>query len=312
MSKTDILEIVLTKGIQASGKSTWAKKMIAQSDKWRRVNKDEIRWMTFGKKWDPSKERFVERVRDSIISECLRKGLNVIVDDTNFADKHFKNICELVRRHNINAVVYEKYFPIDLSEAVERDKKRDIVIGERVIREYYNKWVKGRTIKENVAQFNKGDLNPPPREEKGILVEAPAIVMCDLDGTLALLNGRNPYDASKCEDDLINVPVRDILVSQRESFYRSTVFLSGREDKYRTQTKRFIRKHLTGWEEPLYELHMRKSGDFRPDTVVKHEMFMDHIYNKYRVAFVIDDRPSVCRMWRDLGLTVLQVNDEEF
>ena len=39
----------------------------------------------------------------------------------------------------------------------------------------------------------------------------PNAIICDLDGTLALLNGRNPYDASLCEDVIPNIPVVETL-----------------------------------------------------------------------------------------------------
>src|SRR5512135_3110256 len=39
----------------------------------------------------------------------------------------------------------------------------------------------------------------------------PLAIICDLDGTLALLNGRSPYDASMCLDDGLNVPIAHIV-----------------------------------------------------------------------------------------------------
>ena len=58
---------------------------------------------------------------------------------------------------------------------------------------------------------------------------------------------------------------------------------------------------------------MRATGDKRKDTIVKKEIWDNHIYGKYNVFLAIDDRPSVVRMWRqDVGIPVLQVNDIEF
>ncbi len=47
----------------------------------------------------------------------------------------------------------------------------------------------------------------------------------------------------------------------------------------------------------------------RKDTIVKEEIFWRDIADNYNVQFVIDDRPSVARMWRELGLKVFQVGD---
>ena len=40
----------------------------------------------------------------------------------------------------------------------------------------------------------------------------------------------------------------------------------------------------------------------RKDTTVKEEIFWDSIADKYNVVAVIDDRPSVVRMWYDIGI----------
>jgi hypothetical protein len=52
---------------------------------------------------------------------------------------------------------------------------------------------------------------------------------------------------------------------------------------------------------------MRKSGDLRKDSIVKQEIYEQFILNQYNTAFVLDDRDQVVRVWRDLGLTCLQV-----
>jgi len=135
---------------------------------------------------------------------------------------------------------------------------------------------------------------PPPQ---GI----PALI-ADIDGTLALLNGRNPYDASTCLDDLPNDPVIDIVKK-----YGIVVYVSGREDKYRDQTAAWLSKHGL----PAGELFMRKTGDMRKDSIVKWEIFEEHIRDTYKVLCVLDDRLSVCRMWYSLGLPLLRVGDPD-
>jgi hypothetical protein len=61
------------------------------------------------------------------------------------------------------------------------------------------------------------------------------------------------------------------------------------------------------------KLHLpRKSGDNRKDSVVKEEIFNEHIKPNFIVEFVLDDRNQVVEMWRKLGLTCLQVADGNF
>ncbi len=55
------------------------------------------------------------------------------------------------------------------------------------------------------------------------------------------------------------------------------------------------------------ELHMRKEKDYRPDDIVKEEIFRTHIEPKYEVIGVFDDRPRVVRKWKEMGIFVFNV-----
>ena len=135
----------------------------------------------------------------------------------------------------------------------------------------------------------------------------PKAIICDLDGTLALLGDRSPYDASSCEDDLLNAPIAHILeVYAHQTLHDiKLILLSGREDKYRKPTENWLKKHNITHYDALY---MRKTGDKRKDTIIKKELYKKYIDNFYDILFVLDDRDQVVDMWRkDLGLTCLQV-----
>lgn len=100
------------------------------------------------------------------------------------------------------------------------------------------------------------------------------------------------------------------------------LYVSGREEKFRRitsiQISEWIDKSISPYEQsqitPFYDdiLFMRPTGDYRPDTEIKREIYEKHIKDKYEVLFCLDDRPSVCRLWRELGLICLQVDDKEF
>ena len=53
---------------------------------------------------------------------------------------------------------------------------------------------------------------------------------------------------------------------------------------------------------------MRPAHDHRPDYIVTREMIAK--LGKDRIEFAVDDRPQVCDMLRDLGLTVLEVSSD--
>ena len=131
-------------------------------------------------------------------------------------------------------------------------------------------------------------------------------VLCDLDGTLAVIGDRSPYNADDCGLDQVNPAVASVLDWARAAGY-AIVLVSGRGIKasHRTYTEQWLT-----WNGIEYdELLMRRPGDERPDHVVKAEIYEHRIRRRYDVFFIMDDRRDVVAMWRSLGLTVFQVDD---
>ncbi len=137
-------------------------------------------------------------------------------------------------------------------------------------------------------------------------------IICDLDGTLAIIKHRTPYDASTAMRDILNEPVANILsvYDNQTLFDIDLILLTGRYDTYRPQTEEWLKKHgITNYK----ELYMRPSKDKRQDVMYKKEIYEKHIEPIYDVLFVLEDRDQVVRMWRrDLGLTCLQVEYGDF
>jgi len=143
----------------------------------------------------------------------------------------------------------------------------------------------------------------------------PAII-CDLDGCLALLNGRDPHNAKTCDEDLLNKSVASVVRWAWDNDY-NIIFLSGRQAKDSEPTTRFLEKHgfycKDGSMLPRYFLHMRSTGDFRKDSIIKRELYEKYVLGKYDVLFILDDRKQVVDMWRlAYGLTVFQVAEGNF
>lgn len=278
-----MLKVILTKGLPGSGKSTWAKKKMAEHpNMFKRVNKDELRAMIDADHWSRDTEKFILAIRDLIITEALKEGKHVIVDDTNLAPKHEAHIKQLVGKEV--EVIIKDFTDVPIETCIKNDLNRLNSVGEAVIRKMYDQHLKP---KPEVYPYDFYREN---------------IVICDLDGTLCHLNGRNPYDASTCEFDGLNTVVAELLLGKK------VILCSGREDKYREQTVKFLEK----WNIPYEKLIMRPTGDFRKDSIIKKEMFDNHIRGKYNVEFVLDDRNQVVEMWRSLGLTCLQVAEGNF
>lgn len=76
-------KLIICRGIQGSGKSTWAKQWCHESPEHRvRFNNDDIRNM-LGDYWVPSREKLVTEAKANMITFALIKGYDVVVDNMN-------------------------------------------------------------------------------------------------------------------------------------------------------------------------------------------------------------------------------------
>lgn len=124
--------ITLTKGLPASGKTTWAREQQKKNPNLVRVNKDDLRAMLNDGMWSRGNEKFVLKVRDFIVEESLKDGKSVIVDDTNLHSKHKNRMWEIASKYN--AVVQVKSFmDVTPQECVRRDALRPNPVGKTVI-----------------------------------------------------------------------------------------------------------------------------------------------------------------------------------
>lgn len=131
-------------------------------------------------------------------------------------------------------------------------------------------------------------------------------IIVDLDGTLFNLGDRSPYDVSKCGLDTVN-PAVEAVIHWARAAGLAVLLCSGRGYG---EKDRFYTEAALAWNAiPYDELFMRQPLDGRKDFVVKEEIYHREIESRYGVLFVMDDRGSVVRMWRGLGLTVFQVDD---
>jgi len=292
-------KILVLRGLPASGKSTFAKQLVKENPSlYKRINRDDLREMFDSYHLSRDNEKFAKRVRDLLIKEALRDGKHVIVDDTNLSQKNINRITQLADEHRKKTgekvEVEVKEFEVSLQEALERDAKREKRVGERVIRKMHRQFY---------GDGNSRDPKYTPQD-----ASLPPAIMCDLDGTLAILNGRNPYEGTACENDLLNEPVYDILKNYH-SLGNKVLLLSGRTDDSQPHTERWLAKHNV----PYDMLIMRKHTDTRRDSIIKKEIFDEHIKDKYFIRFVLDDRNQVVDMWRqDLGLPCWQVYYGDF
>lgn len=294
--------LIVTKGLPASGKTTWAREQVKKSDgKIKRVNKDDLRAMV-DPDWNRSKEKAIILLERNMVYKLLSEGFDVIVDNTHIEGDHIDNYETIAKKMGAEFVVQD-FTDVPLSTCLKRDAERANAVGEATIRRMYKTLQKQ---KPNVAQYKEPEYNP----------DLPNCIIVDIDGTLAHMNGRSPYDYSKVHTDLVDKEIREIVNANfwdgRDVEPRIpktyVVIVSGREDGCKEETLEWLKENQVWYD----EIYMRKNGDHRDDKIVKKEIYEEFIKPRYNIRFVLDDRDRVVKMWREEGLKVLQVAEGDF
>ena len=93
----------------------------------------------------------------------------------------------------------------------------------------------------------------------------PPAVICDLDGTLALITDRDPYDAEFCINDQLNVPVADLIKAENKNG-AAIVLVSGRSESSRSDTIAWLKKEYNDVEKYINDKYVKITGN---DEVLK-------------------------------------------
>lgn len=138
-------------------------------------------------------------------------------------------------------------------------------------------------------------------------------IIVDRDGTLARID-RSFLDCERPDWRSFHAAIPfDTPVPAIVNLTRSiaddiaVIICTGRQADFSPQMHAWLRKHGIRYDLLL----MRKSGDYRPDNIIKSELFRDYIDPNFDVLYAVDDRPSVCDMWRALGIPLIQVTQPE-
>jgi predicted kinase len=277
-----MVKLLMLKGLVASGKSTYAKELVEKG--WVRVNKDDLRAMMHNSHHGKGKEARVVDIRNQIVHSCLVAGQNIVVDDTSFNPIHEKVLREIAQMYNAEFEI--KFFDTPLEVCIERDSKREKPVGEVAIRTMYNQYLAKEVVNDKYI----------PDTSK------PMAFIFDIDGTLALMKNRSPYDYTKVLTDLPNKEVIEMSRTLAGCGY-TIIVVSGRNEVCREDTRKWLHANRI----PFFKLFMRGEDDKRKDTEVKKEIFFRDIAPCNYILGVFDDRDSVVAMWRSLGLTCYQV-----
>jgi hypothetical protein len=100
-----------------------------------------------------------------------------------------------------------------------------------------------------------------------------------------------------------------ILLAHLSKAY-AIILVTGRPEECRSLTLDWLARF--GIIAPDDCLFMRANGDYRPDEIVKREIYERFIMPRLNVRLVVDDRDRVVKMWRSLGLECWQVAEGDF
>ena len=139
-------------------------------------------------------------------------------------------------------------------------------------------------------------------------------IVCDLDGTLALIDHRRHLISGEkrrwdefyaaCVDDEPNWPIINAVQRLRQTGAQVEIW-SGRSDIVRAETEVWLES--VGLGDVL--LKMRRDRDYTPDDALKRQWLLDA---PRRPDLVFDDRDKVVAMWRREGITCAQVAPGDF
>lgn len=300
-------KIWITRGLPGSGKSTWAREMAALFKGTVIVERDELRYLCTGAYWtgDTALEERVTRLQEGLIRRYIGEGLTVIISDTNLPDRSVKRWQKLALELGTEVLVQD-FRDVPLVEVLRQNAKRPIRDGKtvpaEVITDKYNRFIKGRDLTKEVVYTPPVELEIEPYVPKSFA--KPAVIF-DIDGTLAIMGDRSPYDGAAVWKDTVNKDVLAALNNAELAGY-FIIIVSGRDEVYHEVTEKWLADNGVYYD----MLYMRptEQGNKREDSIIKYELFNKHIRDRFNVAGVYDDRHRVLRMWRKLGLTTFHVN----
>lgn len=138
-------------------------------------------------------------------------------------------------------------------------------------------------------------------------MEKKKAILVDIDGTLAILNDRDPYNPETCEQDELNKIVANVIILFEKAGFK-IILATGREEQWRQQTVNWLHKN----EIPYNLLLMRPDGNRISATQLKRQWYIDDLQYYYEIILVLEDLYKTIEMFRKYDIPAWQVNPDPF
>lgn len=296
-------KLIICRGIQGSGKSTFAKQWAEEDPTHRiRFNWDDMRNM-MGKYWVPERENtgIMKTLRASFLEDMMLKGWDIVIDNMNLNPKDWVFYESLIEAHNKKGgtqyeIEYKDFFtPVE--ECIRRDAMRPNPIGEAVIISTWKRYKHFIVCKEIENKFyNMKTYDANKRD----------CIIADMDSTLCVnLTGRPFYTDDWKEKLIYDTPLAgpiSILRAQKMTGTCDILIVTGRKDEGRDQTEEWLKTYNV----PYDRLFMRGQNDYTKSDIFKENILKNIILPKYNVLFALEDDNKCVQMYRRNGLICLQ------
>lgn len=291
--------LTITIGIPGCGKTTWAKEVkanlkdhgvicdIFERDNYRRLESPNLDLNLY--KYTKAREKQITEQQVNDAREALSKGHHVIIADTNLNHKTRIIWSDLAGEFDLQLQreVFDDPIQHSVHTCWKRNLKRHETVPVNVLMDMQTR------LREYTGQYVYD-----PRTE----AELDEAVIVDIDGTLAHMHSRGPFEWSKVGEDHLDKEVASYVDYLNHNGVHVFIF-SGRDSVCRRETEEWLLRHDIDYA----HLAMRPEGNTQPDYIVKEEMFDLYCKGKYNVTHVIDDRAMMCRHWETMNLRVWNV-----
>jgi len=297
-------KLIICRGIQGSGKSTWAKEWAKESPKTRvRFNWDDMRNM-MGEYWVPERENtgIMKTLRASFLGDMMQKGWDIVIDNMNLNPKDWEFYEGMVKTHNqtfpqLQYEVEYKDFFTPVEECIRRDAMRPNPIGEQVIRATWKRYRHFIICKEIEDKFY--NMKTYDKDKRDCIV-------VDMDSTICANLTRRPFYEGDWKEKLIyDTPLAgpiSIVRAQKMTGTCDVIILTGRREDGREATEEWLKTYNV----PYDRLFMRGANDYTKGDAFKEKILETFILPKYNVLFAMDDDDKCVKMFRRNGIICLQ------